>query len=562
MSDKISEALWKAFTKKQKIELDDKDLLKALARFDKTDERKPEARLEALKDLAKEIPKQVTALAKRKKELGDKPFEQVKDELYAILSEAESMQKKMQAAADEEDEDSAPSALVDPKLLLKQLTMCRRDPDRHMSFAFVDAKDKQPAMLALHPRMGTRALFSKLQAASGVKTGAYGTAWVDGTSLMLQLDKPLSGLVKKVRPPVKACGFKIAKAVLWNEDGTVFEQDELPEDAVDGDQAPAAAAAAATPAETAPGAPMAPAARYAARLEALEPRVRQAAADGSPDTGKHQRLLEFAASKASGGDFIGALAALKQLELMLDNPAPKAAEAAQGDGTVEPGAAFKARMGALVPKLKDARTAGRPGALEASAKATEAGMAASKRDFDRGHALLDEAEALLESASSAQPATEATPAVAGTSEQASDTAGNGLPKGDFVRLQSCRLAWDAARKKVLREITQYRQAVEKAFEGDEDELEVLEGLEQLDEILIALDDRLLDTLDDLLSEDASSGKHETLLAEAKRQLDDYETLLAAHPVLSNLDGPSAFDVDLSVASTLGKTLKTLRAALH
>jgi hypothetical protein len=89
-----------------------------------------------------------------------------------------------------------------------------------MNFAYVDGKDKQPAMLAMHPRMSARTLFVKLQAAAGVKAGAYGSAWVDGTSLMLQLDKPMSGLVKKVRAPVRACGFRIAKAVLWNADGT------------------------------------------------------------------------------------------------------------------------------------------------------------------------------------------------------------------------------------------------------------------------------------------------------------------------------------------------------
>jgi hypothetical protein len=91
MAEKIAESVWKAFTKKQKVELDDKELLKALARFDKTDEHKPEQRLEALKDLAKEIPKQVAALAKRKKELGDKPFGALKDELYAMLEEAEAL---------------------------------------------------------------------------------------------------------------------------------------------------------------------------------------------------------------------------------------------------------------------------------------------------------------------------------------------------------------------------------------------------------------------------------------------------------------------------------------
>ena len=246
MADKISEALWKAFTKKQKLEgeLEDKDLLKALARFDKTDERKPEPRLEALSDLIKEIPKQVTALAKLKKKLGDKPFGVIKDELYAILEEAETLQKKTQAALDaegdaEEEDDEPANVLLEPKRLLAMLTRCKRDPDLSMRFAFIDAKDKQGAVFAMHPKMSGKKLFAALQAETGVKTGAFGSAWVQvngefpGTCLMLQLDKPLSGLVKKVKGPVKAVGFKIAKAVLWNADGTVFEQESETDEPAD-----------------------------------------------------------------------------------------------------------------------------------------------------------------------------------------------------------------------------------------------------------------------------------------------------------------------------------------
>ena len=157
-------------------------------------------------------------------------------------------EKAADALPEDEDEDSVPSALVSPKLLLKQLTLCRKDPERTMKFAFVDAGSKnQPALLALHPRMSARALFGKLQVAAGVKTGAYGSAWVDGMSLMLQLDKPLSGLVKKVRPAVKASGFRISKAVIWNEDGTVFEQDDTPDEAAGESPTGTASPAIATP---------------------------------------------------------------------------------------------------------------------------------------------------------------------------------------------------------------------------------------------------------------------------------------------------------------------------
>ncbi len=232
-----------------------------------------------------------------------------------------------------------------------------------------------------------------------MKTGAYGTAWIDGTSLMLQLDKPLSGLVKKVRGPVRASGFKISKAVLWNDDGTVFEQDEALEDAEGGGTAhkdPATAQPEPIQPEATPSsqdrstAPPLPSATYDAKLAALLPRTKRAADEGSADVPKHKVLLDFAAGKAKDRDYMAALVALKRLEQALDSPTPKSESASE-----EAGIAFKARLAALVPKLKDARAAGRPGALEATAQATEAGMLAGKRDFDRAHKLLDAVEAGL-----------------------------------------------------------------------------------------------------------------------------------------------------------------------
>lgn len=44
MAGKTSEALWLAFTQKLKLELDDKELRKALAKVDMTDEREPQPR--------------------------------------------------------------------------------------------------------------------------------------------------------------------------------------------------------------------------------------------------------------------------------------------------------------------------------------------------------------------------------------------------------------------------------------------------------------------------------------------------------------------------------------
>jgi hypothetical protein len=225
---------WKKFCKKPEYKAD--PLLKAMAALEKAEKQGPDEQLKALD----ELDKQAEVLLKAHK--ADKILTNYLGEVAKASKKLRTDTSAAQAAAErasKDEDDEPPSALLDPKKLLSQLNQCKRDPDRTVHFAFVDAKDKQPACLAMSPKMGSKMLFAKLQQASGVKTGAYGSAWVDGTQLMLQLDKPMGGLVKKIRGPVKECGFRITKAVLWNEDGTVFEQDEQADDDAAAPGAPA-----------------------------------------------------------------------------------------------------------------------------------------------------------------------------------------------------------------------------------------------------------------------------------------------------------------------------------
>ncbi len=154
------------------------------------------------------------------------------DQIDGLVDGLKAVHDKARAALPAEDaDDEPPSVLLDPKQLLRWLNACRRDPERRVQFAYVDGRDKQPPVLAMSPKMSARKMYTSVQTETGVRTGAFGTAWVEDRSLMLKVDKPLGGLVKKVRGPVRAVGFRIAKVVLWREDGTIFEQDEDPADA-------------------------------------------------------------------------------------------------------------------------------------------------------------------------------------------------------------------------------------------------------------------------------------------------------------------------------------------
>lgn len=303
----LTEADWKKFSKGRDYK--DAALLKALGALAKAEDSGPDDQLKALDAVEKEF----TALQKLAR--GDK---ELTAHLPVVLAALKKQRKAAELAAEAADKAEEPaSALLDPKKLLDQLNQCKRKPDRSVQFAYVDGKEKAPAVLALHPTMSGRTLMAKLQEETGGKTGAYGTAWIDGPNLMLQLDKPLSGLVKKVRAPLKAVGFRIPNVVLWNADGSVFEKDS--EDA-DGNAAPAGVGQGGNGLQQA----------FEARLAELKPLVLKALKEQRGDGTKLRAVLGFAEEKAGAGSYESALKALDSLQALLLAAGATAGPAAAG----------------------------------------------------------------------------------------------------------------------------------------------------------------------------------------------------------------------------------------
>ena len=481
----------------------------------------------------KKVPKDNKALTTTLKAIGEaagdyaQAIDKGKDALVDVYDKAQD------ELPEEDDEDSTPAALVDPKLLGKQLNMCKKDPDLTMKFAFVDAKgNDQPAMMALNRRMSARGLFKKLQAAAGVKTGAYGSAWVDGTILMLQLDKPLSGLVKKVRQPVRASGFRISKAVLYNADGSEFESDDTPDEAIGNDPAAPGAEAGKS---SAPPAPPKPSVTYEAKLATLKPRIHKAAAEGSPDVPKHDKLLEFATTKAKAEDFLGAVAALRQIEQLLDNPTPKTT----APGGVDPAAAFNARFAALLPKIKTAE-------LEIKAIASEAGIIAkNQKDYDKAGKMLDEVEALLgqQDGSGQQPTPRQT--ASGRSE-------SGFSK---VAFESIHLDWESGKKATAARLKQLNQAIV----DDGDGAEFVTAAAKLDKVLARLNKGLSKTLD-AMRNSADGPQRVQLSRQARDIADRYLDYLATDELVVHVDD-NPYEVKVDARGTLSSPLQRLRAQL-
>ena len=146
MPDKLSESARSSFTKKQGLKLDDGALVKALAKF--AQDGRVEARrrgLDALKDIVEQVRKQVIALARQKKELGDKPFALVRRKLDELLGLAEGEQKQVRAAAAEADAMTADSPVL---LTTKMIPLVRelRKGEARMP-ALISTAGKETAVL-------------------------------------------------------------------------------------------------------------------------------------------------------------------------------------------------------------------------------------------------------------------------------------------------------------------------------------------------------------------------------------------------------------------------------
>ncbi|MBQ0931882.1 hypothetical protein [Ideonella alba] len=330
MADKyLSEKEWKNTSKGTAWKAE--PLAKALAAFEKADKSGPEDGLKALD----EVQKQADLLGKSAKGdkvlttwLGnlDKSISSQRKDYEKVVAEAAKAAKNAKDAAkgesEDDEENAAAAVLLDPKRLLSQFQMLKRDPQRRAQFAFVAAKTESG--FTLSPKVAGRKLFAKLSEALESKVGTFGVAWLDGTTLVLQIDKAMGGVVKKVRAPIKACGFRIAKVVLWDAEGKVLEEDVADEKDL---PPPEGSSSDNAPPQESPRSEDPQKTPYEQRLKALATPLQQALDGGHPAAAKLRELLNFAKGKADGGQFGAGLQALEVLAKLLgqgggEAPAP------------------------------------------------------------------------------------------------------------------------------------------------------------------------------------------------------------------------------------------------
>jgi hypothetical protein len=249
MTEKLSEATWTTFTRKQKLDLDDAALVKALAKVDRTPDDRPEPRAQALADVVDEIGRQVAALAKRRKALGDKAFGEAKDKLHALLEAAEALHKeaaKAAAQAAKSDDDDGPAVLTDK---LASVLREVRKGERVMQ-ALVAVAGKETVVLvsrsAISPARG-KLLKDQMINPSGLKF-IRGECLFEKGVVTFAVQAPSSGLAKKIGSAVLVQTGLRMKVRVRGEDPNDVDQDGEDEESTP-------ATSAARPAEPSPKAP-------------------------------------------------------------------------------------------------------------------------------------------------------------------------------------------------------------------------------------------------------------------------------------------------------------------
>jgi len=461
MAEKLTESNWTAFTKKLKLELDDGPLVKALAKADKTDIAKPEPRLDALEDLVELIKKQVIALAKRKKELGDKVFGEVKDKLYGLLEVAEEQLKlaeaAIKAAADtggDEEEDTP--VLLTKKMVPLVLELRKGGVTMH---ALICTAGKNTALLIMRRPIAParRKLLAEAVDAKGGAKYVAAECMLEDKVLTFVVQSQAAGLAKRLRQ-------------------ALLDQTEL-------------------------------------RLK-----VKVRGEDGEDADGEEEGADQDVPSDEPG--------------IQTAPPLPPSVEAS------DPALAFKARLEALMPKLKSAH----PSADAARLKVGEAGALSRKREWDAANRLLDEAEDLLAQADASEaPAPSTKPTIA-----------------PAIVYTQTRLAWGATRKKIQGELQKLEKAILAAYKDHTVLPEVAKGVRKLDQVLEVFDESLNDALDAALNsaDPAVKKRHHD---EARDIIARYQGFLKSDAMVQELDA-NPF-VPIAVQSTLSSTLAVLASKI-
>jgi len=412
---------------------------------------------------------------------------------------------------------------------LKMLTICKADPERRMQFGFVEGKDESPDCFVLHSKKDGDWLFKKLKKDTGGQTGTFGTAWMDGKILMLRIEKPFKGLVKKARPAIKECKFSVSKIVLVGPNGEVFEQDEELENKPPTDPRLEA--------------------EFMARLAELKKQFEQVNAADPARAKPLAELLMQAGSLWKNEQFADARLRLDQVKVLLNEMQP-------GGGVTKE--QWEKKL-AVVDKYYADGVRDNPDL--ASKLRAVMGFAQGKADLKDYAAAIKGLEKIEELLGKVKKTTDAPGGPGATSakpEIQKPTDGQGRKQPSLDQLQKSRLIWMATLKNARAERDKLLTTILKNFSDDEDKSIVREAAKVIKSTLDHFNEKLADSIELVLN--ANEGDRNALHQEVTRIIDDYLDKLNNEPIVAMLDDNPFVPVKLH--KTLSTTLRAFASSLN
>lgn len=212
---------------------------------------------------------------------------------------------------------------------------------KELPFAFGLAGKPENCGLMIDLRKPGKVLRGDLKKMPGIKKTCFGTLRVEENEVFLQPEKPLKGIVKQLKKKFKTEGMVKFKPVLVGPDGSIIDEDSLPDDDAEAPEANA-------PEQADDGAAAALKQRIAAAAETVK-------ALGKPElAGKLAPEIKASANLLGQGDHDGCAARLDRLEAALAKlqaqPKPAPAQSEQAAKLSKLLAAQAARIKALPPE--------------------------------------------------------------------------------------------------------------------------------------------------------------------------------------------------------------------
>jgi hypothetical protein len=397
MADKaLTESAWKAFSKSGDYK--DAAFVKALAALDKAGKSGAQAELDALD----EIDKQAEALRKAHK--ADKKLGDYLDDVEKALGkqrkaseEALAAERKAAASSSSDDEEESPALLTS-----KMVPLIREVKKGGIVLqSLIAVAGKETVVLlsrkAISPARG-KLLKEQMEKPAGLKF-IRGECTLENNAITFIVQGQAAGLAKRLKAALLEQVEQRLKIRVRGED-----PNDIDEDAEEDDNAAGGTTQDSTaddPDDTpAPTPDPSLQTRFEGRLAKIEPLIAEVLKAQRGDVSKIRAIAAFAREKGKERLWEAGLQSLDMLDKLLAAAAGGGTETPPPTETpstgVEPGAAFNARLAALMPKVKEALAAGGESATDVKLKVSEAGVFARKREFDKAQALLDDVEALLE----------------------------------------------------------------------------------------------------------------------------------------------------------------------